>query len=69
LGVKHGYKPVEVHEVCEYQVTRYDPQSGDGDLFAEYFNTLLKLKSEASGYPNWVQCPENEDQNIGEFQE
>jgi hypothetical protein len=25
LAVQHGYKLVEVHEVNEYQVTRYDP--------------------------------------------
>jgi hypothetical protein len=25
LAVQHGYKLVEVHEVYEYQVTRYDP--------------------------------------------
>jgi hypothetical protein len=58
---------VEVHEVYEYQVTRYDPQNGDWG-FAEYINTFLKLKAEASGYPNWVQCPEDEDRYISEFQ-
>jgi hypothetical protein len=30
LAVQHGYKLVEVHEVYEYQVTRYDPQTGNG---------------------------------------
>jgi hypothetical protein len=34
LSVQHGYEVVEVHEVFEYQVTRYDPQTGDGVLFA-----------------------------------
>jgi hypothetical protein len=58
---------MEVHEVYEYQVTKYDPQSGDGGLFVEYINTFLKLKAEASGYPNWVQCLEDEDQYISEF--
>jgi hypothetical protein len=66
--VQHEYELVEVHEVYEYQVKRYDPQTGDGGLFVEYINTFLKLKAEASGYPNWVQCPEDEDRYISEFQ-
>jgi hypothetical protein len=68
LAVQHRYEVVEVHEVYEYQVTRYDPQTGDGGLFAQYINTFLKLKAEASGYPNWVQCPADEDRYISEFQ-
>jgi hypothetical protein len=67
LAVQHGYEVVEVHEVYEYQVTRYDPQTGDGGLFAQYINTFLKLKAEASGYPNLVQCPAGEDRYISEF--
>jgi hypothetical protein len=27
----------------------------------------LKLKAEASGYPEWVQCPENEDRYVLDF--
>jgi hypothetical protein len=67
LAVQNVYKLLEVHEVYEYQVTQYEPETGDGDLFVEYINTFLKLKAEASGYPNWVQCPEDEDQYISEF--
>jgi hypothetical protein len=69
LAVQHEYKLVEVHELYEYLVTRYDPQTGDGGLFAEYINTFLKPKSVAIGYPNWVQCPEDEYRYICEFQE
>jgi hypothetical protein len=36
LDVQHGYKLVEFHEVYEYQVTQYDPESGDGGLFVEF---------------------------------
>jgi hypothetical protein len=52
LAVQHVYKLVEVHEVYEYQVTRYETQIGEAGLFAEYINTFLKLKDEASDYPN-----------------
>jgi hypothetical protein len=67
--VQHGYELVEVYEMYDYRVTRYDPQTGDGGLLVEYINTFLKLKAEASGYTNWVQCSEDEDRYINEFQE
>jgi hypothetical protein len=65
--VQKGYELVEVQELYEYQVTNYNRQTGDGGLFVEYINTFLKLKAKASGYPNWVQCPEDEDHYISEF--
>jgi hypothetical protein len=68
VAVQHGYEVVKVHEVYEYQETRYDPQTVDGGLFAQYINTFLKLKAEASRYPNCVQCPADEDRYISEFQ-
>jgi hypothetical protein len=37
--------------VYEYRVTRYDPHTGEVDLFVDYINSFLKLKAEASGYP------------------
>jgi len=54
LAVDKGYKILEILEVYEYQVTRYDPETGNGGLFAEYIDTFVKLKQEASGYPSWV---------------
>ena len=41
----------------EYEVTQYDVATGEGGLFVEYINKFLKLKAEASGYPNWVRTP------------
>jgi hypothetical protein len=64
LADEKGYK---VHEIYEYQVTQYDPNTGQGGLFVEYINTLLKLKAEASGYPSWVRNPDNEDRYIEAF--
>ena len=55
-----------MHEVYEYRVTQYDPQTGTGGLFVQYIDTFLKLKAEASGYPSWVQCPADEDHYISE---
>ena len=58
---------MEVHELYEYRVTQYDPQTGTGGLFVQYINTFLKLKAEASGYPSWVQGPADEDRYISQF--
>ena len=67
LTVQKGYTLAEVHEVYEYRVTQYDPQTCTSGLFAQYIDTFMKLKAEASGYPSWVQSPADEDRYISEF--
>jgi hypothetical protein len=69
LAVQKGYKILEIFEVYEYTVTQYDPQTGHGGLFVEYINTFLKLKAEASGYPDWVRTPYDEDKYVQAFSE
>ena len=49
LAVEKGYRILEIHEVYEYHVTQYNPESIDGRLFVDYKNTFLKLKAEVSG--------------------
>jgi len=61
LAVDKGYKILEILEVYEYEVTCYDPKTGNSGLFADYIDTFLKLKQEASGYPSWVR---NEDDKV-----
>jgi hypothetical protein len=67
LAVQKGYRLIKVYEVYEYQVTRYDPETREGGLFAQYVDTFLKLKAEASGYPDWVHDAEDEDRYVREF--
>ena len=64
MAVSKGYRILEIHEVYEYVVTQYDAATGEGGLFVEYIDTILKLKAEASGYPSWVRTPANEDRYI-----
>ena len=59
VAVQKGYEIIEVFEVYEYDVTQYDPQTDQGGLFAQYIDTFLKLKTEASGYSDWVRTPED----------
>jgi hypothetical protein len=68
LAVQKGYRLLNVYEEYEYRVTRYDRQTGDGGLFAQYIDTFLKLKAESSGYHDWVQSVEDEDRYVREFQ-
>ena len=52
-AVQIGYTLLNVFEVRQYDtVTQYDPSTGDGGLFAQYMNTFIKIKMEASGYPS-----------------
>ena len=48
-------------------MTQYDTQTGNGGLLAQYIDTFLKLKAEPSGYPNWVQCHDDEDRYVSDF--
>jgi hypothetical protein len=64
LAVQKGYGQVKVCDVYEYQVTRYDPETREGGLFAQYMDTFLKMKAEASGFPDWVCDAEDEDRYV-----
>jgi len=67
LAVDKGYKILEILEVYEYQVTRHDPETGNGGLFAEYIDTFFKLKQEASGYPSRVRTEDDKVKFIKQF--
>jgi hypothetical protein len=53
----------------KYEVTQYDPKTGDGGHFVQYIDTFLKLKTGASGYPGWVQEPEDRDRYFQYFRD
>jgi len=53
--------------VNEYAVTRYDRQKGQGGFFVQYIDTFLKMKTEASGYPDWVRTSEDQDRYVDNF--
>ena len=67
LAVQKVHRIIEIHDVYEYQVTQYNPETGEGGLFENYIYTLLKLKAEASGYPGWVRSPADEDRYVESF--
>ena len=67
LAVQKEYRIPEIHDLYEYNVTRYDPETREGGMFAGYINTFLKLKAEASDYPAWVRTPAEEERYIQSF--
>jgi hypothetical protein len=69
IAVEKGYEVIDVYEVYQYEVTQYDPATGEGGLYVEYLNKFLKMKAEASGYPSWVRSPDDEDQYVREFRD
>jgi len=69
VAVQHGYTVLKIHEFYEYEVTQYDPKSGERGHFVQYIEPFFKLKAEASGYPGWVQGPEEQDRYVQYFRE
>ena len=66
-AVEMGYTILTMYKFFEYQVTQYDKESGEGGHFVDYINTFLKIKAEASGYPNWVKIEEQKNEFIESF--
>ena len=51
-AVNQGYRVMHVDEVWHFEETRqYNPATGEVGLFTAYINTFLKMKQEASGWP------------------
>ncbi|EFN88601.1 hypothetical protein EAI_10829, partial [Harpegnathos saltator] len=62
-AIEKGYRVTSVSEIWNYKISRCDPSTRQGGLFAEYINCFLKLKQEASGWRN--ECEDN-DENANE---
>lgn len=61
MAVEKGYQILHIHEVWHFP----DQQEG---LFANYVNTWLKIKEEASGWPSHVgEDPEKQRQYVEDY--
>lgn len=69
VALHRGYRILKMHEFYECVVTQYDIKTGEGEHFAQYIDTFLKLKAEASGYPGWLPGHEVEDRVVKYFRE
>ena len=70
LAVSKGYKILKFYEVYHFNDTsEYDRKTGTGGLFAGYVNMFLKLKQEASGFPNECETEEEKLDYIVKYAE
>ena len=68
IAINVGYKIQKVHEVLHWSNSeKYNPDTKSGGLFTEYINTFLKLKQEASGFPQNVQSEELEREYVESY--
>lgn len=69
-AVRQNYKIIKIHEIHHYEKEVYDSEAKKGGVFAEYVNTFLKLKTEASGWSSsCVDDPVAQDRFIEEYRE
>ena len=67
-ALQMGYTLTKIHEVWHFdEIARYDPDTKEGGLFAEYVNAFLKMKQEASDWPTWCQTSEQKHQYIKQY--
>ena len=53
-AVSQGYQILNVYEVWHFtRISQYDPITKSGGIFTDYVNTFLKVKQEASDWPDW----------------
>ena len=55
LGIRWGYRVIDVSEIWSWSTARRS-----SNLFREYINTFLKIKTEASGWPVECNCDQTE---------
>jgi hypothetical protein len=67
-ALEQGYTLLKIYEVYHWpETTQYDPTTGEGGLFAEYVNTFLKFKQQASGWPTWCRTEEQKLRYLAEY--
>jgi hypothetical protein len=69
-ALEAGYKLVKIYEVYHYAHTsQYDAEKKTGGLFSDQVNLFVKLKTEASGYPDNVTTEDEKEAYIHEVYE
>ncbi|XP_033106710.1 probable DNA polymerase [Anneissia japonica] len=67
-AVEVGYTIERVHIAWHFtEKSVYTPDTPSSGLFTEYINTFLKLKQEASGWPEWCKTPEDQEKYINDY--
>jgi len=67
-AVELKYVILDIHVIWQYEMTVYDQNTGEGGHFVEYVNTFLKIKQEASGWPEWCRTDADRDRYLFEYE-
>ena len=68
--IQQGYKVVEMYEAWLFdEISLFDPVTKNGGIFTEYVNTFLRIKQEASDWPEWCKTEENQQMYINNYYE
>ena len=63
-----GYRLVEISEVYHYpETSQYNKATGEHGLFSQFIDFFLRIKQEASDYPDWVKNAENIDRAADQY--
>lgn len=67
-AIEKGYVVDKIFEVWHFdRISQYDLLAKEGGAFTDYVNTLLKMKQEASGWPEWCKTDEERFKYIEEY--
>lgn len=69
LAVSHGYILLDSFELWSYESVKYDRNTGERGLFADYVDNFLKLKQESSGWPEDCETESAKEQYLSEYLE
>jgi len=68
MAAASGYRVLKIYEVWHFEnISQYDPTTQTGGLFTEYVNTFLKVKQQASGWPDWCKSETDKQQYIQQY--
>jgi len=69
-ATEKDYRILTIYEIYHFdQSTEYNRTTGTGGLFTQYVNTFLKIKQEASGWPEGCETEEQKWEYIRKYEE
>jgi hypothetical protein len=67
-AIKLNSRIIQIYEIWHYEETdQYNPCDKKGGLLTEYVNNFLKIKQEASGFPEWVESQQDKLTYINDY--
>jgi hypothetical protein len=66
---ENGYKLLKVFQVWHYAESEmYNPETKKGGIFTEYLNMAIKVKQEASGFPENCETEQQKQAYIADYE-